>query len=47
MRSRYFPDGPPPVISSACARYDCQACETPHCGCACHLSNLTDVPDGR
>lgn len=41
MTSRWLPDGPQPVISSACAVYDCTTCETPHCVCTCHL------PGGR
>jgi hypothetical protein len=43
MSSRWLPDEPVPVISTACGRSLHDKCETPHCGCLCHLNPLTEV----
>lgn len=36
MPSRWLPDEPLPVISSACGRDKHADCQTWHCKCLCH-----------
>jgi hypothetical protein len=34
--SRWLPDEPVMVISTACGQDKHSDCQTPHCGCLCH-----------